>query len=75
MSLRKRIEQLEARRPSHDRRLDALLWRAMATLGLDERERRILVDHAEAVEAGLAHGEPAEAVGMWRGLRPTLPTG
>ena len=70
MNLRKRLERLEARRPTHDPRLDALLWRALATFGVNDRERQVLLDHADAVEAGLAYGEPPEAVGAWRGIRP-----
>jgi len=70
MNLKKRIERLEARRPAHDPRLDAVFWRALATFAGDERERRCLLEHAEAVEAGRAHGDPPEPIGALRGIRP-----
>jgi hypothetical protein len=43
----------------------------LATFGVDDRERQVLLDHAVAVEAGLAHGEPPEAVGAWVGIKAT----
>ncbi|MFY9340931.1 MAG: hypothetical protein WAT39_00485 [Planctomycetota bacterium] len=56
---KKRIEQLEARlRPSDDRRLDALLYRMLATFGATEDEQRILLEYADAVEAGTANSAP-----------------
>jgi hypothetical protein len=69
-NLMKRIERLEARRPAAEPQLDGLLWRAMATFGVDDRERQILLDHADAVDAGRAHGEPPEPVDMWLGIPP-----
>lgn len=72
MNLKKRIERLETRHATADLRVDALIWRALATFGVDVRDRQILLDHADAVEAGLAHGEPPEAVGAWVGIRGTF---
>jgi len=73
MNLRKRIERLEARRPVHDPRLDALFWRMLATVG-PEDERRALIDHAEAVEAGRAHGDPPVPIGFLQGIRGVGPS-
>jgi len=73
MSLRKRIERLEGRRPVHDPHFDALFWCALASLGVDEAERRALLDHADAVEAGRAHGDPPVHIGILEGIRGVGP--
>jgi hypothetical protein len=68
MNMRKRLERLEARHAPADPRLDAMFWRVLATFGADEREQQVLLDHAAAVEAGLAHGNPPETVGAMKGI-------
>lgn len=66
-NLRKRIERLEARRPVHDPRLDALFWKALATYA-PEDERRVLTEHADAVMAGRASGLPPVRLGVLAGI-------
>ncbi len=61
-NMRKRIERLEAQHAPNTPQLDAMFWRMVATGGVGERDKKILLDHADALEAGLAHGDPPEDV-------------
>jgi hypothetical protein len=67
-NFRKRVEHLEAREPAYDPVHASLIWAAMATLPMSETERRVLLDHADAVAAGHAHGEPCEPIGFLQAI-------